>query len=68
MNISERHVKFRDNFWAQQKDITKKEDSLLINDRENWLYISPNTHYKMDRLEDDKICDTFFWKSQTTFL
>jgi hypothetical protein len=61
LNISERHVKFRDNFLAQQKDIAKKEDSLLINDRENWLYISPNSHYKMDRLEDDKICDTFFW-------
>jgi hypothetical protein len=32
LNITERHVKFRDNFLAQQKDIAKKEDTLLIND------------------------------------
>jgi hypothetical protein len=62
LHISERHIKYRDNFLAQQKDIAKKEDSLLIIDRENRLYISPDSHYKMDRLEDDnKICDTFFW-------
>jgi hypothetical protein len=64
LNISEqeRHVKFRDSFLAQQKDISKKEDSLLINNQENWIYISSNSHYKMDRLNDDKICEkTFFW-------
>jgi hypothetical protein len=24
-------------------------------------FISPDSHYKMDRLEDDKICNNFFW-------
>jgi hypothetical protein len=56
----EKELKYRDNFLEQQKDIRAREDSLLINDQ-SWLNIHPNSHFKMDRLEDDNICDTFFW-------